>query len=234
MLFQGTHQCKQLFSLGCFEGVFQFLTGFSLSDDQAEVEATKQKKWTASQTREFSDLHCLLAYLVLPDILFYIKLITELIHWDSADPGWATADWSCGLWQFATHLYPLAYSLTLTAILYHAFITLYMDYKGDYEASCRKYLPLLLIALSFLLSVICASSGFYSRAKTSSSLERSDGRQHCDLAVPSIVGADTSAEVAEISRVTYRLVYEIVLPYLVPLVLVAFPYVALLVGKISH
>ena len=64
-LFQGTHQCKQLFSLGCFEGVFQFLTGFSLSDDQAEVEATKQKKWTASQTREFCDLHSLLAYLVL-------------------------------------------------------------------------------------------------------------------------------------------------------------------------
>ena len=64
-LFQGTHQCKQLFSLGCFEGVFQFLTGFSLSDDQTEVEKTKQKKWTASQTREFSDLHCLLAYLVL-------------------------------------------------------------------------------------------------------------------------------------------------------------------------
>ena len=65
ILFQGTQQCRQLFKLGCFEGVFQFLTGFSLSDDQAEVEATKQKKWTASQTREFCDLHCLLAYLVL-------------------------------------------------------------------------------------------------------------------------------------------------------------------------
>ena len=181
-----------------------------------------------------SVVYILLSFLLVPDILFYIKLITELLHWDSTDPEWAASDWSCGLWQFASHLYPLAYSLTLTAILYHAFITLYMDYKGDYEASCRKYLPLLLIAMSFLLSVICASSGFYSRAKTSSSIERSDGRQHCDLAVPSIVGADTSAEVAEISRVTYRLVYEIVLPYLVPLVLVAFPYVALLVGKICH
>ena len=177
-------------------------------------------------------VYILLAYLVLPDLLFYIKLITELIHWDSADPGWASSDWSCGLWQFASHLYPLAYSVTLTAILYHAFITLYLDYKGDYEAGCRKFLPLLLLALSFLLSVICASSGFYSRARTAGSLERSDGRQHCDLAVPSIVGADTSSpEVAEISRVTYRLVYEIVLPYMIPLVLVAFPYVALLVGK---
>ena len=62
---QGTFQCKQLFSLGCFEGCFQFLTGFSLSEDQLEVDRTKQKKWTASQTRELTELHCLLSYLVL-------------------------------------------------------------------------------------------------------------------------------------------------------------------------
>jgi ubiquitin carboxyl-terminal hydrolase 9/24 len=61
----GTLQCKQLFSLGCFEGCFQFLTGFSLSEDMAELDKTKQKKWTASQSREFTDLHSLLAYLVL-------------------------------------------------------------------------------------------------------------------------------------------------------------------------
>ena len=176
-------------------------------------------------------VYILLAYLVLPDILFYIKLITELIHWDSADPGWATSDWSCGLWQFASHLYPLAYSVTLTAILYHAFITLYMDYKGDYEKSCRKYLPLILLAVIFFLSVICASSGFYSRARTVTRAAQSvDTRQYCDLAVPSITGA-VSREVAEVSVVTYRLVYEIVLPYMVPLLMVGFPYVSLLVSK---
>lgn len=54
-----------MFSLGCFEGAFQFLTGFSLSEDLTEVDRTKQKKWTASQTRELSELHCLLSYLVL-------------------------------------------------------------------------------------------------------------------------------------------------------------------------
>ena len=129
-----------------------------------------------------------------------------------------------------SHLYPLTYSATLTAVLYHAFITLFLDYKGDYERNCRKYLPLILLALSFLLSVICASSGFYSQARTSSSPVRSDARQFCDLAVPGIVGEST-VEVAEISRVTYRLVYEIVLPYMIPLVLVAFPYVSLLVGR---
>ena len=175
-------------------------------------------------------VYILLSYLIVPDILFYVKLITELIHWDSTDPGWAASDWGCGLWQFASHLYPLTYSATLTAVLYHAFITLFLDYKGDYERNCRKYLPLILLALSFLLSVICASSGFYSQARTSSSPVRSDARQFCDLAVPGIVGEST-VEVAEISRVTYRLVYEIVLPYMIPLVLVAFPYVSLLVGR---
>ena len=64
-MLQGTLQSKQLFSLGCFEGCFQFLTGFSLSEDLVEVDRTKQKKWTASQTRELTELHCLLAYLVL-------------------------------------------------------------------------------------------------------------------------------------------------------------------------
>ena len=173
----------------------------------------------------------LLSFLLVPDILFYIKLITELLHWDSADPEWAASDWSCGLWQFATHLYPLVYSFMMVAIMFHAFITLYMDYKGDYEKSCRKYLPLILLAVTFFLSVICASSGFYSRARSVTRAGRAlDTRQYCDLDVPSITGAVTR-EVAEVSVVTYRLVYEIVLPYMVPLLMVGFPYVSLLVGK---
>jgi hypothetical protein len=41
---------------------------------------------------------------------------------------------SCGIWQFGTHVYPLLYSSLLTAIVYHAFILLYMDHTGKYEA----------------------------------------------------------------------------------------------------
>ncbi len=41
---------------------------------------------------------------------------------------------SCGMWQFGTHVYPLLYSSLLTAIVYHAFILLYMDHTGKYEA----------------------------------------------------------------------------------------------------
>jgi hypothetical protein len=38
------------------------------------------------------------------------------------------------MWQFGTHVYPLLYSSLLTAIVYHAFILLYMDHTGKYEA----------------------------------------------------------------------------------------------------
>ena len=180
-----------------------------------------------------SVVYILLSFLLVPDVLFYIKLITELLHWDAQDPEWAASDWSCGLWQFATHLYPLVYSFMMVAVMFHAFITLYMDYKGDYEKSCRKYLPLILLAVAFFLSVVCASSGFYSRARSDTRVRGAvDTRQYCDLAVPSITGAVTR-EVQEVAVVTYRLVYEIVLPYMVPLLMVGFPYVSLLVGKQS-
>jgi len=60
----GSSQCQQLFDLGTFQDCFQLLTGFSLYEDAGEVDRTKQKKWTASQSREFSELFTLLAYLV--------------------------------------------------------------------------------------------------------------------------------------------------------------------------
>ena len=181
-------------------------------------------------------VYMMLSFMIVPDIMFYIKLITELIHWDTDNPTWASSDWSCGLWQFSTHLYPIMYSFLLVSVMFHAMITLYMDYKGDYEKRCRKYLPLILIAVSLFLSVICSSSGFYSRAKINNvsktvlEAKNVDVRQYCDLIVPSIVGPD-SKQILDVSVVTYRLVYEIVLPYMVPLLMVGFPYVSLLVGQ---
>ena len=42
---------------------------------------------------------------LLPDLVFYTKLIVELMDWDREDhiPRWATSQWTCGLWQFGTH-----------------------------------------------------------------------------------------------------------------------------------
>jgi len=61
----GPQQCKQLFKLGTFEACFQFLTGLPLLETVEEADKNKQTKWTASQTREFGDLHALLAFLIL-------------------------------------------------------------------------------------------------------------------------------------------------------------------------
>ena len=43
--------------------------------------------------------------------------------------------------QFGTHLYPLLYSFFLVAIVYHAFVTLFLDYSGSYEERARRWLP---------------------------------------------------------------------------------------------
>ena len=43
--------------------------------------------------------------------------------------------------QFGTHLYPLLYSFLLVAIVYHAFVTLFLDYSGSYEERARRWLP---------------------------------------------------------------------------------------------
>merc|ERR1712098_1008274 len=61
----GEVQCQQLVDLGVFEECFQLLTGFSLTDKSESVDKSKQKKWTSSQSREFSDLFTLLAFLIL-------------------------------------------------------------------------------------------------------------------------------------------------------------------------
>ena len=80
----GPHHCAQLFRystlsfqvtltllrLGAFEACLQFLTGAQLKDMAHEPvgEPAKPgglKKWTSSQTREFGDLHALIATLVL-------------------------------------------------------------------------------------------------------------------------------------------------------------------------
>ena len=80
-------------------------------------------------------IYCLAAAMLLPDLVFYCKLILELVDWGSRSPSWAQSDGSCAAWQFATHWYPIAYSVLLLAIVYHAFVTLFLDYSGGYEES---------------------------------------------------------------------------------------------------
>jgi len=174
-------------------------------------------------------IYIIISCMLLPDVIFYTKLVVELINWGAAEPSWAKDDWSCALWQFSSHLYPLLYSFFLITVVYHAFVSLFLDYRGVYEKNCKKMLPFLIISLVAFLSIISSPSGFYSFAKTTRPSVSTPQQQVCSLEVPPIVGG-SSPEMAEQAMVTYRLVYEIVLPYLLPIVLLAFPYVSILLG----
>ena len=76
------------------------------------------------------------------------------MNWDLAAPSWAEDDLSCGVWQFAAHLHPLLYSYLLVAIVYHAFVALFLDTRGHYERSTRRLLPLLLVGLTVGMSLV--------------------------------------------------------------------------------
>ena len=101
-------------------------------------------------------------------MIFYIKVITELVDWSvdaEAVPSWATSDVACGLWQFASHVYPIFYAAILIAIVYHALVTLFMDYSGGYEERIKRYLPLILMAICTIVVFVAAPSGFFGKAQ---------------------------------------------------------------------
>lgn len=179
-------------------------------------------------------IYCLATAMLVPDLIFYTKLVIELMNWGQSVPTWAKSDWSCGLWQFATHWYPLLYSVLLCAIVYHAFITLFLDYSGGYEEGSKNYLPFTLTAIFVTTAFMASPSGIYSEAMSEDASSKfaffSHFRQYCDLAVtPLVADADTPG-IREESTAIYRLVYELILPYILPLTFLAFPYVTLMVG----
>jgi hypothetical protein len=83
--------------------------------------------------------------------------------------------------------------------------------------SCRRLLPLILLAIIVFLTIIAAPSGFYAKAKEASpttvlansttTSSNSNKQQYCDLYVPPITGSD-SPELQDQANMTYRLVYR--------------------------
>ena len=54
-------------------------------------------------------VYMLATAMIVPDLIFYVKVIAELVDWSvdaGAVPSWASTDAACGLWQFASHAYP--------------------------------------------------------------------------------------------------------------------------------
>ena len=210
-------------------------------------------------------IYLMSTFMLLPDILFYAKVITELVDWSAdakAVPSWATSDTACGLWQFASHAYPIFYAAFLLAIVFHAFVTLFLDYSGGYEERIKRYLVIMFLAICTIITLIVAPSGFYGKAKVEekmvglntnharSQTSYAHFRQYCDLEIPTLLplqfegreAINTNKEletvlksfVASESSAIYRLVYELVLPYLLPLILLGFPYVTLMIGLMKN
>ena len=116
--------------------------------------------------------------------------------------------------------------MLLLAIVHHAFITLFLDYSGGYERSCRRYMPLLLACLLLPTLFLVSPSALYSRAAvipTTSDLAAATGReaaavgpshfrQYCDLEVPPLLGGEAVAEgkMAAEAAAAYRLCYEVI------------------------
>ncbi len=183
--------------------------------------------------------YCLVGAMLLPDLLFYAKLIMELMDWgghnenDDDESHWAKGQAACSFWQFCSHLAPLLYSVLLLAVVYHAFVTLFLDYSGGYEQSSRRMLPLIIAALIVPCVFVAAPSAFYSRpfeTGEESDLSAGQFRQYCALQVPSLLATEQSDVLLAETTAAYRLVYEVVLPYLLPLTFLGFPYVCLLLG----
>ena len=55
--------------------------------------------WLRSFVCNCLQIYALSAAFLLPDVIFYTKLVVELVDWGAEQPAWAKSDWSCGLWQ---------------------------------------------------------------------------------------------------------------------------------------
>jgi len=161
-------------------------------------------------------------------------LLIKVVFWPFViQPNFYLSDWACGLWQFSTHFPPIFYSSFLIGVVYHAFITLFLDYSGGYEERAKRLYPLILLVITTICTIIAAPSGYFGVAKSHfNEHEMSHFRQHCNLQVPSLMISDDkmTPDMYSESQASYRFVYELVLPYLLPIFILAFPYITLLVG----
>ena len=148
-------------------------------------------------------------------------LLIKVVFWPFViQPNFYLSDWACGLWQFSTHFPPIFYSSFLIGVVYHAFITLFLDYSGGYEERAKRLYPLILLVITTICTIIAAPSGYFGVAKSHfNEHEMSHFRQHCNLQVPSLMISDDkmTPDMYSESQASYRFVYELVLPYLLPI-----------------
>ena len=89
------------------------------------------------------------------------------------------------------------YAAFLLAIVYHSLVTLFMDYSGGYEEKVKRFLPLVVAAITAVVVIVTAPSGFFGKARreldsiTAGNKKTADElahfKQFCDLQVPTLM-----------------------------------------------
>ena len=101
--------------------------------------------------------------------------------------------------------------------LFQSLLLIISSHAG-YEETAKRMYPLILAGILTLCTLISAPSGLFARTRPDQTRTE---HHHCDLRVPSILTSDdkmTTVMWIE-SEAAFRLVYELVLPYILPLVL---------------
>ena len=91
------------------------------------------------------------------------------------------------------------YAAFLLAIVYHSLVTLFLDYSGGYEEKVKRFLPLVVAAITAVVLIVTAPSGFFGKArreldtiKAAANVKKKADeiahfKQFCDLQVPTLM-----------------------------------------------
>ena len=106
------------------------------------------------------------------------------------------------------------------------------DYSGAYEERTKRLFPLIFFAILVIICLVVAPSAFFATSRNDPVTSMAHFRQYCNLEVPALVTPweKLTPDMKLESSAAYRLVYELVMPFLLPLLLLGFPYISLLVG----
>ena len=101
--------------------------------------------------------------------------------------------------------------------------TFFCSFLKQTGSSQTKLMQTLLISKTYLFFLFfSAPSGYFGHVKTKlHGRELSHFRQHCDLKVPSLMISNDkmTSDMWTESQASYRLVYELILPFLLPIIL---------------
>jgi len=111
------------------------------------------------------------AAMIFPDLALHARVCLEAAAWGDSRPDWASSRGACAFWQFCAHWSPMAHAALLSVIVYHAFVSLYLDHDGFHERAFRRLASLALAAVLVPTLFFASPSAINSRVRLSTSAE---------------------------------------------------------------